>query len=284
MARRSNILISKVCKDVAMRNGESSYDERCDYPSSPNSSNLEYVSIAAEPRTKQNPYIFTLGNSKTLVDRNKYNVDSDYNYPTSTPSLAPSAHPDNPTQAEEVLENARNVLYTENGWNNDDKPITTKAPVGKKLRIFIIIMRILHTIVSALVIGCFIGIEVYMLLEQFHIAAIPLSVCRLILASALIVLVLCDWAFPKSVHRYFPMYNHQHSLKALGLSQMSIAFFAFSDPTIIAISDIRHKNRFAEFLFPIAIGFSSLLMLLGIIYFIVGAIGGVKLRQQILVK
>ncbi|KAJ2157771.1 hypothetical protein GGF46_004259 [Coemansia sp. RSA 552] len=174
------------------------------------------------------------------------------------------------------------VAPTQASW--DSYGHRDEPPLSKRIHHWVILLRIIHTLLGLALVVCFGAMEAYMLLEQFHIVAIPLTVCRLVLASALVILVLCDWAAPKSIHRYFPMYSHKHSVKALGLSQLVVGLFALSDPSLVSMGNEKDDNAIAPVLLPLVIVFSSLVMVCGVVYFIVGAVGGARLRARMLIN
>ncbi|KAJ2713965.1 hypothetical protein H4R19_001977 [Coemansia spiralis] len=152
-------------------------------------------------------------------------------------------------------------------------------PAGRK-RLFLRVLRILHMLGGLMLAGCFVAMEAYMLVRQFEIVVIPLSVCRLILVTALHVFILCDWGFPKRIHRYFPMYNYDHSLKPLGLSLICVVFFALADPTFATMAAARGEDVFARTGFAVTIAASSVVAVLALAYFVSGLLGGVEFRLR----
>ncbi|KAJ2775266.1 hypothetical protein IWQ56_000183 [Coemansia nantahalensis] len=152
-------------------------------------------------------------------------------------------------------------------------------PTGKK-RLFLQIMRILHTLGGLKLAGCFVAMEAYMLVRQFELVVIPLTVCRLILFSALLALILCDWGFPRRIHRFFPMYSYKHSLKPFGMSLICVVFFALADPTFARMAAARSDDSFARIVFAVTISASCMVTVVALAYFVSGLLGGAEFRLR----
>ncbi|KAJ1838604.1 hypothetical protein LPJ70_005392, partial [Coemansia sp. RSA 2708] len=255
------------------------------FSSSPKSS---YFELAEAYKCKHGEYPDNLLGS-TLVGRDNASKHSSIAHQVFVPPPMPSPPPV-PLLKPDFFAAQTARLDEESSIQNGDAELYAHTchyggpPVGKKLRTFVVAMRVVHTLVGLLMMACFGAMEAYMLIKQFVLAVIPLTVCRIILIIALLVLILSDWAVPKRIHRYFPMFNFQHSLKALGLSQMVIAFFALGDSTLTSMEADRKDSTFARLLFPLVILTSSLLLAISAVYFIIGVFGGAKLRTRMLVK
>ncbi|KAJ2123325.1 hypothetical protein IW147_002695 [Coemansia sp. RSA 720] len=269
-----NIMLSKVCKDAAKRQPPREPSEF----SSPKSSFFDYYNtynhdtmVASQAPPMPN----------TLVGRDYMSDTSNkYEYAPSNPptiSIKPESLAYLQVRLDEHAVNEANASVYASLHEQSE-------PVGAGVRRLVLVMRWVHSLVGLLTMTCFGAMEAYMLTEQFTLVAIPLTVCRLILVTALVVLVLSDWARPKRIHRYFPMYSFQHSFKALGISQLVVAFFALSDSTVSKMSDDRDTSQFARILFPLVLTTSALLALVGFLYFVVGVFGGTKLRTKVLLR
>ncbi|KAJ2023416.1 hypothetical protein GGI06_001425 [Coemansia sp. S85] len=156
-----------------------------------------------------------------------------------------------------------------------------EAPLAKKKRLLLVLLRITHSIVALMLLACVGGMQTYMLLGDKSIVIVPLFVCRLFLMAALIVLVLCDWSKPAKILHHFPMYNDRRSWKGLGLSQLVVAFFVLGDSTLGGMAASREESTLARILFPLVLTSSFLMILVGVVYFIAGAVGGVRIKQQL---
>ncbi|KAJ2511687.1 hypothetical protein GGH20_005368 [Coemansia sp. RSA 1937] len=269
-----NIMLSQVCKDAAKRQPPREPSEF----SSPKSSFFDYYNtynhdtmVASQAPPMPNTLV---GRDYASDTSCKYEYTPSY-HPTISIKPASLAHPQ--VRLDEQAANEMNASVYASMHDHGE-------PVGAGVRRLVLAMRWVHSLVGLLTMACFGAMEAYMLTEQFTLVAIPLTVCRLILVTALIVLVLSDWARPKRIHRYFPMYSFQHSFKALGISQLVIAFFALSDSTVAKMSDDRENSEFARILFPLVLTTSALLVLLGCLYFVVGVFGGAKLRTKVLLR
>ncbi|KAJ2829016.1 hypothetical protein GGI24_002245 [Coemansia furcata] len=155
------------------------------------------------------------------------------------------------------------------------------APLAKNKRMFLILLRITHSIVGLMLMACVGGMQAYMLLGDKSIVIVPLFVCRLFLMAALVVLILCDWSMPAKILHHFPMYNDRRSWKGLGISQLVVAFFVLGDSTLGGMSASGGESTLARILFPLVLTSSFLMILVGIVYFIAGAVGGVRLKRQL---
>ncbi|KAJ2635283.1 hypothetical protein GGF40_003708 [Coemansia sp. RSA 1286] len=155
-------------------------------------------------------------------------------------------------------------------------------PLAKNIIIFFKTLRIVHALAGLTLLACVCGMQVYMLLGKINILVIPLFACRLFLMAFLVVLVLCDLNIPRKVHDHFPMYNNKRSWKWLGLSQLIVAFFILGDSTLSTMEQSRESSAFARVLFPMVLSFSSLMIAVGLTYFIAGAVGGAKLKRRFL--
>ncbi|KAJ1798972.1 hypothetical protein LPJ59_002150 [Coemansia sp. RSA 2399] len=140
-------------------------------------------------------------------------------------------------------------------------------------------LRLIHTVAAVLLVSCLCAMQVYMFLVKTSVVAVPHFVCRVILVAMAVILVLCDWRRPRSVLRHFPLYNERRSWKALGLTQVGVAFFVFGDSTLAQMR-AAGAGRFAQVLFPLVMAFSSLMLVVGVAYFAAGAIGGVRIKQR----
>ncbi|KAJ2548990.1 hypothetical protein EV175_004617 [Coemansia sp. RSA 1933] len=122
--------------------------------------------------------------------------------------------------------------------------------------------------------------QVYMFLgHNVTVVAVPHFVCRVILIAMAVILVLCDWRRPRFMLNHFPLYNDRRSWKALGLTQVGVAFFVFGDSTL---ADMRAEDagNFPHILFPLVMTFASLMLAVGTAYFVAGTIGGVRIKQR----
>ncbi|KAJ1987997.1 hypothetical protein GGI25_004686 [Coemansia spiralis] len=160
------------------------------------------------------------------------------------------------------------------------KPATQGEPLGIKIRQLLTVLRALHILAALILLGCIGGMEVYMLIGDISIVVIPRFICRIILMAITIILVLCNCNIPKSIHRHFPMFNNKHSWKALGLSQIIVAFFVLGDSTLKDMRVAQNNSKFARILFPFVLAFSCLMLFVGLVYFIVGSVGGVAIKQR----
>ncbi|KAJ2358924.1 hypothetical protein GGF43_000480 [Coemansia sp. RSA 2618] len=245
-----NILLSQVCKEAAKRQAKNPR-EPSEFSASPKSSFFDYYNTYNHD-TLYSGNTGTLPNANTLVGRD---YTSDVNSSVSNKIYVPPPLPNVDLKPNSFV-NAQARMDEEMSMRHADAELYAQnrnhggPPVGKFTRWFVKGMRIGHTLDGLIMMVCFGAMEAYMLKEQFTPVAIPLTVCRLILVIALLVLILCDWAVPKRIHRYFPMYSFQHSFKALGISQIVIAFFAFGDSTVAKMSGERDESKFARVLFP----------------------------------
>ncbi|KAJ2800819.1 hypothetical protein H4S07_005087 [Coemansia furcata] len=164
---------------------------------------------------------------------------------------------------------------------NQSSQIFHDAPLAKNKRMFLILLRITHSIVGLMLMACVGGMQAYMLLGDKSIVIVPLFVCRLFLMAALVVLTLCDWSMPAKILHHFPMYNDRRSWKGLGISQLVVAFFVLGDSTLGGMSASGGESTLARILFPLVLTSSFLMILVGIVYFIAGAVGGVRLKRQL---
>ncbi|KAJ2331623.1 hypothetical protein GGI00_003173 [Coemansia sp. RSA 2681] len=155
------------------------------------------------------------------------------------------------------------------------------TPLAKNKRTLLVLLRVAHTIVGLMLLACVGGMQTYMLLGDKSIVIVPLFVCRLFLMAALVVLALCDWSMPVKILHHFPMYNDRRSWKGLGISQLVVAFFVLGDSTLGGMSASRGESTLARILFPLVLTSSFLMILVGIVYFIAGAVGGVRLKRQL---
>ncbi|KAJ2454081.1 hypothetical protein EV183_001804 [Coemansia sp. RSA 2336] len=264
-----DILLSQVCKAAAERAG-------MQQPEPSIISDADHDSYRSEVPC-HNDNFMTAGDPKTLVGNGSLASSGKSRPPI--PSIPPDIRIDDASKPRALLDEELSMQYADaelySHLRNYGKP-----PVGKKTRMFVLFMRIFHTLSGTMLAGCFGGMEAYMLSSKFELVAIPLTVSRIILIATLLVLVLCDWAIPKRIHRYFPMYNYQHSHKALGLSQFAVSFFALSDPALVSMDANRQESSFAQVLFPLVILASSFVAFVGIVYFMIGIFGGVKLRTK----
>ncbi|KAJ1721158.1 hypothetical protein LPJ61_006073, partial [Coemansia biformis] len=237
----------------------------------------DYMSINPEMEPDRFPNPAVAGDYVSMVDR--YTLPSEYQDSNVLPR---SPSPPMPASTYSSYASKVHLRVDDDGSTVSGagtlSPRGNEAAVAGKGRIVLILLRILHTVSGLLLAGCFGAMEAYMLVRQFEIVVIPLSVCRLILVTALIVILLCDWGFPRRIHRYFPMYSYRHSLMPFGLSHVSVAFFALSDPALAGMASSRSQSRFAQIAFPLILVCSSLVMLNGVASFIAGAIGGVGFR------
>ncbi|KAJ2399858.1 hypothetical protein GGI23_002397 [Coemansia sp. RSA 2559] len=152
-------------------------------------------------------------------------------------------------------------------------------PLAPQLHRAFVGLRLTHTVAAVLLVSCLCAMQVYMFLGKVSVVAVPHFVCRVILVAMAVILVLCDWRRPRSVLRHFPLYSERRSWKALGLTQVGVAFFVFGDSTLAQMR-AAGAGRFAQVLFPLAMTFSSLMLVVGAAYFAAGAIGGVRIKQR----
>ncbi|KAI9468025.1 hypothetical protein LPJ78_001407 [Coemansia sp. RSA 989] len=265
-----DVLLSQVCKAAAERTG-------MHQPEPSVMSDADHDSYRSEV-PYYNSNFMTTGDPKTLVGNGSVASSGRKSRPP-IPSILPDIRIDDASKPRALMDEELSMQYADaelySHIRNYGKP-----QVGKKTRMFVLFMRIFHTLSSIMLAGCFGAMEAYMLSSKFELVAIPLTVSRIILISTLLVLVLCDWAVPKRIHRYFPIYNFQHSHKALGLSQFAVSFFALSDPALVSMDANRQESAFAQVLFPLVILASSFVAFVGVVYFIIGIFGGVKLRTK----
>ncbi|KAJ2777076.1 hypothetical protein H4R18_005336 [Coemansia javaensis] len=207
-----------------------------------------------------------------LYGASVYPTDDKASYlPGSQPPLPPLGAAAAASASYAAMGSGSTIMYDGGGGS------APAAPAGRS-RMVLILLRLFHTLGGLLVMACLGAVEAYMVTEQFQIVAIPLTVCRLILASMLAVLILCDWGRPSRIYAWFPMYAAGRSLLPLGLSQISIVFFALADPSLARMEANRSEQKFARVLFPVVLTCCSLLLLCGIIYSVAGPIGGVGFR------
>ncbi|KAJ2254104.1 hypothetical protein GGI13_002344 [Coemansia sp. RSA 455] len=164
---------------------------------------------------------------------------------------------------------------------NQSSQVFNDPPLAKNKRMFLVLLRITHTIVGLMLFACVGGMQTYMLLGDKSIVIVPLFVCRIFLMAALVVLALCDWSLPAKILHHFPMYNDRRSWKGLGISQLVVAFFVLGDSTLGGMSASGGESTLARILFPLVLTSSFLMILVGIVYFIAGAVGGVRLKRQL---
>ncbi|KAJ2844438.1 hypothetical protein IWW36_005190 [Coemansia brasiliensis] len=269
-----DILLSQVCKAATERTGMA--------PQEPSvMSEADHDSYRSEVACHSDNFM-NAGDPKTLVGNGSV-ASSGLKPRPPIPPISPDIRLDNSSKSRALMDEELSMQYADaelySHIRNYGKP-----PVGNKTRMFILFMRIFHSLSSIMLASCFGAMEAYMLSSKFELVAIPLTVSRIILIATLLVLVLCDWAVPKRVHRYFPMYNYQHSHKALGLSQLAVSFFALSDPALVSMDANRQESTFARVLFPLVILASSFVAFVGTAYFIIGIFGGVKLRTKMFVN
>ncbi|KAJ2031966.1 hypothetical protein IW146_007729 [Coemansia sp. RSA 922] len=164
---------------------------------------------------------------------------------------------------------------------NQSSQVFNDPPLTKNKRMLLVLLRITHTIVGLMLFACVGGMQTYMLLGDKSIVIVPLFICRIFLMAALVVLALCDWSLPAKILHHFPMYNDRRSWKGLGISQLVVAFFVLGDSTLGGMSASGGESTLARILFPLVLTSSFLMILVGIVYFIAGAVGGVRLKRQL---
>ncbi|KAJ1947326.1 hypothetical protein GGF37_000508 [Kickxella alabastrina] len=218
----------------------------------------------------------------TTADNTRIYVNQ--NHLAHSRSPTPSFLPPHPTIANSVAHSA-SVSSQRTVANHStvkiNEPLVAEAPLGKKARAFLIILRSIHTLTGLMLLSSIGGMQAYMLLSKISILIIPLFICRLFLMSALVVFILCDWSLPKKVHFHFPMYSNKRSWKGLGMSQLVISMFVLGDSALISLEKDREGSQFARILFPLVVTFSSMMVLVGLIYFVLGAVGGAKLKRRL---
>ncbi|KAJ2910889.1 hypothetical protein GGI21_000411 [Coemansia aciculifera] len=243
-------------------------------PNSTLLSNASHYNSESEADDKESAYNGwdTVGSTRTFDGNNGRSID-----PNETLRVEPAPHitPESYSTLGVSYGQTAKAELAKLSQSFDD------APLAKNKRTLLVLLRVAHTIVSLMLLACVGGMQTYMLLGDKSIVIVPLFVCRLFLMAALVVLVLCDWSMPAKILHHFPMYNDRRSWKGLGISQLVVAFFVLGDSTLEGMAASRDESTLARILFPLVLTSGFLMVLVAIVYFVAGAVGGVRLKRQL---
>ncbi|KAJ2521127.1 hypothetical protein H4217_001579 [Coemansia sp. RSA 1939] len=230
----------------------------------------------------------TMGNGKTFVgdadtmrSMGDSMMPSHYIMPERTTFSRATGKYQAPSTVEESSSSSTIALVPKKEESLFSDSMVNLEPLGGRLRQAFVGLRLTHTMASVFLVSCLVAMQVYMLMvTKVTMVAVPHFVCRVILMAVSVILVLCDWAKPRSILKHFPMYNDKRSWKGLGLTQVVVALFVLGDSTLADMQAAENDRRFAKVLFPLVVSSSSLMLAVGIAYFVAGAIGGVKIKQR----